>query len=187
MLSRLNNAIKKVEEAILSYSVLLMAFILIGSVLSRTFLNASWTFAEEVGQSLTIIVTFTGVSYCARTAKHITMSAVFDLLKPRYKKLFMLIISALSVVMMAYIGYLGYLYALKVFTLGRVSPSLRIPMYLIVAIVPIGFWLGALEYARTFMMNIRHDEVYLSSEVLMEDSNPLAAITSAKETSEIPG
>lgn len=160
--------ITKLEEFILSYSILLMALILIGSVLSRTLLNYSWTFAEEVGQSLTIIVTFIGVSYCAKKASHITMSAVFDLLNPKFKKIFMIVISGVSSVMMIYIAYIGLQYTLKVLELGRVTASLRIPMYLIVAIVPIGFILGAVEYARTFVLNLTRKQLYLSSEVVLD-------------------
>lgn len=160
--------ITRFEEFVLSYSILLMAFILIGSVLSRTFLNSSWTFAEEVGQSLTIIVTFMGVGYCAKKANHITMSAVFDLLNPKFKKIFMIIISGVSTVMMLYIAYISLQYTMKVLELGRVTPSLRIPMYLIIAIVPIGFVLGAIEYARTFILNITKKQLYLSTEVVLD-------------------
>lgn len=160
--------ITKFEEFILSYSILLMAFILIGSVLSRTLLNSSWTFAEEVGQSLTIIVTFMGVGYCAKKASHITMSAIFDLLKPKYKKMFMLVISCVSALMMLYIAFISYQYTMKVMELGRVTPSLRIPMYLIIAVVPVGFVLGAVEYARTFILNVTRKPLYLSSEVVLD-------------------
>lgn len=145
-----------------------MAFILIGSVLSRTFLNSSWTFAEEVGQSLTIIVTFMGVGYCAKKANHITMSAVFDLLNPKFKKIFMIIISGVSTIMMLYIAFISLQYTMKVLELGRVTPSLRIPMYLIIAIVPIGFVLGAIEYARTFILNVTKKQLYLSTEVVLD-------------------
>lgn len=160
--------ITKFEEFILSYSILLMAFILIGSVLSRTLLNSSWTFAEEVGQSLTIIVTFMGVGYCAKKASHITMSAIFDLLNPKFKKLFMLVISCVSALMMLYIAFISYQYTMKVMELGRVTPSLRIPMYLIIAVVPVGFVLGAIEYARTFILNVTRKQLYLSSEVVLD-------------------
>lgn len=160
--------ITRFEEFVLSYSILLMAFILIGSVLSRTFLNSSWTFAEEVGQSLTIIVTFMGVGYCAKKANHITMSAVFDLLNPKFKKIFMIIISGVSTIMMLYIAYISLQYTMKVLELGRVTPSLRIPMYLIIAIVPIGFVLGAIEYARTFILNVTKKQLYLSTEVVLD-------------------
>jgi len=160
--------ITRFEEFVLSYSILLMAFILIGSVLSRTFLNSSWTFAEEVGQSLTIIVTFMGVGYCAKKANHITMSAVFDLLNPKFKKIFMIIISGVSTIMMLYIAFISLQYTMKVLELGRVTPSLRIPMYLIIAIVPIGFVLGAIEYARTFILNVTKKQLYLSTEVVLD-------------------
>jgi len=160
--------ITRFEEFVLSYSILLMAFILIGSVLSRTFLNSSWTFAEEVGQSLTIIVTFMGVGYCAKKANHITMSAVFDLLNPKFKKIFMIVISGVSAVMMLYIAFISFQYTMKVLELGRVTPSLRIPMYLIIAIVPIGFILGAIEYARTFILNVTRKQLYLSTEVVLD-------------------
>lgn len=172
--------ITRFEEFVLSYSILLMAFILIGSVLSRTFLNSSWTFAEEVGQSLTIIVTFMGVGYCAKKANHITMSAVFDLLNPKFKKIFMIIISGVSTIMMLYIAYISFQYTMKVLELGRVTPSLRIPMYLIIAIVPIGFILGAIEYARTFILNVTRKQLYLSTEVVLDTDLKIIPPSDAK-------
>lgn len=155
---------EKIEEAILGYSVLLMAFVLIGSVLSRTLLNSSWTFAEEVGQTLTIIVTFVGIGYAAKKVKHITMSAIFDLLSEKGKKVFQLIISSVTSLCLFYLSYLGLQYTLKVYELGRVTPALRIPMYLIMAFVPLGFLLGAVEYGRTFIKNVREKDVYVSTQ-----------------------
>jgi TRAP-type C4-dicarboxylate transport system permease small subunit len=160
----IDKIVEKVEEAILGYSILLMAFILIGSVLSRTLLNSSWTFAEEVGQTLTIVVTFLGIGYAAKKAKHITMSAIFDLVGEKGKKIFQLIISSITSLCLFYLTYLGLRYTIKVFELGRVTPSLRIPMYLIMASVPLGFLLGAIEYARTFIKNIREKDIYISTQ-----------------------
>lgn len=160
----LDKIVEKVEEAILGYSVLLMAFILIGSVLSRTLLNSSWTFAEEVGQTLTIIVTFVGIGYAAKKVKHITMSAIFDLMNEKRKKVFQLVITSVTSLCLFYLTYLGLQYTMKVYELGRVTPALRIPMFLIMAFVPLGFLLGAIEYGRTFIKNIREKEVYVSTQ-----------------------
>lgn len=41
-------------------------------------------------------------------------------------------------------------------------------MYLIIAIVPIGFILGALEYGRTFILNVTKKQLYLSTEVVLD-------------------
>ncbi|MBB6214137.1 TRAP-type C4-dicarboxylate transport system permease small subunit [Anaerosolibacter carboniphilus] len=162
-----NKTLSKFEEIILSYSVILMAVVLIGSVISRSLFNRSWTFAEEVGQSLVIIVTFMGIGYAAKKAKHISMSAIFDLVKDKYKKMFIYVISSVTSISMFYLTYLGFQYVQKVQQLGRVTPALRIPMYLIITVVPIGFLLGGIEYARTFIINIKEKEIYLSSEKIL--------------------
>ncbi|MFZ5968362.1 MAG: TRAP transporter small permease [Bacillota bacterium] len=171
MIKFLNKTVTKVEEIILSYSIILMAVVLIGSVISRSLFNSSWTFAEEVGQSLVIIVTFMGIGYGAKKARHISMSAIFDLLSDKYKKIFMYVISSVTSASMFYLAYLGLQYTLKVQALGRVTPALRIPMYLIIAVVPIGFFLGAIEYARAFVVNIKEKDVYISSEITARGSD----------------
>lgn len=144
-----------------------MAIILIASVISRTLFNKSLTFGEELGQALVIVVTFLGVGYGARKARHISMSAIFDLLNEKYKKIFIYAISSGTSITMFYLAYLGARYTQSVYALGRVTPALRIPMYLIVVVVPIGFLMGAIEYAKTFIINIREKEVYLSSEKIL--------------------
>ncbi|PAB59242.1 TRAP transporter permease DctQ [Anaeromicrobium sediminis] len=156
--------LSKIEEAILSYSIIIMAIILIGNVFSRSVLNRSWTFAEELGQSLVIIVTFTGISYGAKKARHINMSALFDVIPVRGKKIFMYVISSVTSISMFYLAYLASIYVMKVKTLGRVTPALRIPIYLVYLIVPIGFFLGGIQYARNFWINVKEKEVYLSTE-----------------------
>jgi len=164
ILQQVDQFVTKLEEFLLSYAVLLMAVVLIGNVISRTIINRSWTFAEEVGQSLVIITTFVGISYAARKARHISMSTLIDIMPEKMRKVSVMIISFITSLALFYIGYLALEYTLKVQQLGRVSPALRIPMYLIIAFVPLGFFLGGLQYARTFVKNIREQEVYVSIE-----------------------
>jgi TRAP-type C4-dicarboxylate transport system permease small subunit len=176
-----NKTLSKFEEIILSYSIILMAVVLIGSVISRSLFNRSWTFAEEVGQSLVIITTFMGIGYAAKKAKHINMSAIFDLVNDKYKKMFMYVISSVTSISMFYLTYLGFQYVQKVQQLGRVTPALRIPIYLIIIIVPIGFLLGAIEYARTFMINIKEKDIYLSSEKILRQGNEEVGISESDD------
>lgn len=164
-------AITRCEEFILSYSVILMAIVLVGSVISRKVFNHSLSFSEEAGQTLTLIVTFLGIGYAAKKAKHITMSAIYDLVSDKYKKILTTIITGGTSIAMFYICYYGMLYTIKVHELGRVSPSMRIPMYLIVAVVPIGFFLGAIEYGRTFIKNLKEKEIWISTEETIRDYN----------------
>jgi C4-dicarboxylate transporter, DctQ subunit len=165
--------IEKIYEAIISFSILLMALILIGNVVSRTIFNTSWSFAEEVGQSLVIIVTFTGVGYCALKAKHINMSAIYDLAPRSIKKALMILNSGITSGIMFYLAFLGMQYAMRVKELGRVTPALRVPTYILCLVVAVGFSLAAIEYARTFYKNLTKKEIYISSTVTENSNNTL--------------
>jgi len=180
-----NKTLSKFEETFLSYSVIIMAILLIINVFARTIFNNSLGFSEEVGQSLLVVVTFMGIPYCAKKARHITMSIVFDMLNDKYKKMLMLVVSFFSAAAMFYFTSLGYKYMLKVQMLGRVTPSLRIPVYIIYAAVPLGFLLGAIEYTRTFIINLKEKEVYISSEKTMRvDDELLVTSVNNEELSE---
>ena len=161
-----DKTLSKFEEIVLSYSVIAMAVLLIVGVFMRTVMNSSLTFSEEVASALLVLVSFFGLGYCARKGRHITMSILFDMVSNKYKKVFMIVISFVSSLAMAYIGYLALKYVMSVQNLGRVTPALQIPIYLIYSVVPIGFFLGMIEYIRTFFMNIKDkNNFYLTSEI----------------------
>ncbi|TCU74053.1 TRAP-type C4-dicarboxylate transport system permease small subunit [Tissierella praeacuta] len=163
-----NKTISKIEETILSYTVIIMAIMLIVGVFMRAVLNSSLTFTEEIAQALLIVISFFGLEYCARKGRHITMSIVFDMVNNKYKKIFMYIISLFSSIAMTYFSYLAFKYVLSVKGLGRVTPALQIPIYLIYSVVPLGFLLGAIEYIRTLILNIKNRDLYLTSEIKVE-------------------
>ena len=124
-----NKTISKIEEIVLSYTVIIMAIMLIVGVFMRAVLNSSLTFTEEIAQALLIVISFFGLEYCARKGRHITMSIVFDMVNNKYKKIFMYIISLFSSIAMTYFSYLAFKYVLSVKGLGRVTPALQIPIY----------------------------------------------------------
>ena len=150
--------LEKIEKMIISLSVIAMSIILIGNVISRSVFNNSWTFAEEVGQFLIIAITFIGISYAARRNSHISMSALYDLLPPKMKRLLMLIISSFTSVTLYYLAYIATKYTIRVYELGKVTPALRVPMYLIIMIIPIGFLLGGIQYTRNALETIKEKQ-----------------------------
>lgn len=158
--------LSRFEEFVLSYSVILMAILLIVGVFMRNVMNSSLTFSEEIASALLILVSFFGLGYCARKGRHITMSIVFDMVSNKYKKLFMIVISLVSAIATAYITYLAIRYVLNVKSLGRVTPALQIPIYLIYSVVPFGFLLATIEYIRSFIFNIKDKyNFYITSDI----------------------
>ncbi|MPN06240.1 Ectoine TRAP transporter small permease protein TeaB [bioreactor metagenome] len=184
-LAKFNGYIKKFEEFILSYSILLMAIILVANVIGRLVFNHSLKFAEEAGSMLTLIVTFIGVSYCARVGRHIIMTVFFDIMPPKGKKLFLFISSSFTTACLLYLTYLSSNYIMGVYNTGRVTPALGLPMWIPYMFVPLGFLLGALQYLVILLLNITDKTSYhtcidpipdetADPEIFMMDREPMA-------------
>lgn len=176
--------VDRIFEFLLSFSVLGMAFILIAGVIARTVFNSSLTFTEEIGQCLNIAVTFLGIGYCAKQARHISMSVIYDFASLKIKKILSCFISFATGVIMFYLLYLSIYYVHSVYELEYISPALQIPMWIFYLSVPIGFLMAGVEYIRTFIRNIREkDEIYISS-ILKLGENIDEELAGVEEVSE---
>jgi TRAP-type C4-dicarboxylate transport system permease small subunit len=48
----------------------------------------------------------------------------------------------------------------------RLSSALQFPVYIVYSIIPIGLFMAAIQYSISFFMNIRHEEIYVSYDVI---------------------
>jgi len=156
--------IAKFEVFVLAYGVLLMAANSIANVAGRFFLSQSIYFSEELNQFLIVLITFVGLGYAARKGRHIRMSAVYDQLSDRNRKILMVIIATVTSAIMFVLAYYAFVYVSRVARLGKVTPSLQLPLYLTYVWVPIGFFITGLQYVLTVVSNLRHPDIYLSYE-----------------------
>lgn len=168
----LNKKVRKFEEFLISYGIIIMSVILVANVISRVGFNQSIQAAEELGQFLIVLVTFIGTSYAARMGKHITMSALIDSIPRKFKKPYIYVTSTISTVLLLWLGYLGTLYVLRIMESGRITPSLQFPMWILYIFVPLGFFLASLQYLVTIVVNIQDKEhIYIGSERTMSESD----------------
>lgn len=168
----LNKKIRKFEELIISYGIIVMSIVLVANVFSRVFLNSSIQAAEEIGQILIVMVTFIGISYAARMGKHITMSAVIDSIPRKFKKIYIYFTSSVSTVLLWWLGYLGTLYVNRIMGSGRITSSLQFPMWILYIFVPLGFFLASLQYLVTIVVNIKDkDNIYIGSERTLSEAD----------------
>lgn len=158
--------ISKFEEFMLAIGVAAMAINTIAAVISRFVFNDSLTFTDELNMIFIILVTFAGLSYAARAGRHIRMSAIYDMLSSKIRKLFMIVMSGVTAGFMFFLAYYSCMYISDVYDSGRILPSLGFPVFYIYLWVPIGFVITGLQYAFTVVKNIRENDVYLSSTVL---------------------
>ncbi len=175
----INNLISKIEVFILSWSIIFISIILISNSLGRVVFSRTLSFAEEMGQLLILILTFWGASNGARLGRHISMTAVFDAVPFKLKKIFLYVLLTGTSACLFYLTYLSIGYVFKVYTLGRVTPALFIPSWIIYSVMPLGFFLTAIQYLLTFCLNIKHkDTLYIGSEEKIDNTNKNESISS---------
>jgi len=163
ILKIVGRAVDYFEVTVLSVGVFLLAALLIANVIARNFFRSIY-YAEEVSMILVIFITFVGVSYAVRKARHIRMGAIFDSLPPKPQKVLLIIIAAYSAIVMFLMAYYSYEYVATARMTLQVTPSLRIPYWMTVVIVVLGFASAGIQYIRTIIKNFMEKEVWLSPE-----------------------
>lgn len=154
----IDQGLKWLEIVLVAGSTLTMAIVLAGNFISRNLLGASWLFAEEVGSFMLIVQCFAGMAYCSRYGRHIRMSALFDLLPPKYRRAVMILICVVTAVFLAYLGYLGVIWVMRTYASGKVSSVLRLPLWIVYLVIPFGCFMSVFQYFITGIKNVRDRE-----------------------------
>lgn len=164
ILARIDAVIGRIEILILSWGIIAMAVNTIANVLGRYVFHQSIYFSEELNVFLVLIVTFMGLGYATRRGIHIRMSAIYDVLPQRLRKVLMIVIAIVTSVMMAILAWYALQYVIKVASRGRVTPALQVPLYLTYVWVVLGLALTSLQYLFTALRNLDFSEpdVYIS-------------------------
>lgn len=159
LLRGIDHVWEKIEQAILSLTVIAMSLMLIGNALSRSFFNKSWAFTDEVGKTGVVVLTFIGIGYAARKSMHIEMSGFYDMLSKRWQRFLSMIIQFGSALVLGFLTYLSFQYIHHLYTLGQVTTILRFPLYITMSVIPIGFLLGVIRYIVDFVKTIISKDV----------------------------
>ena len=162
----IDTTISRIESFFLAVGVLLMALNTVANVVGRFVLGSSIFFSEELNRILIIMITFAGISYAARHGRHIRMSAIYDAMPPRLRKILMIVIALVTALFMFGLCYYSVTYIGTQAARGRVLPSLQIPVWIILVWVPVGFFMTGMQYLLTAIKNMTSKDIYLSTSVL---------------------
>jgi C4-dicarboxylate transporter DctQ subunit len=165
--SRINKIVGAIVNAFEVWSLMLcmgvLTALLIVNVIAREFFVSIY-FAEEIAEFLIIFVTFVGVSYGVRKARHIRMGAFFDMMNPKLEKIFMIAIATVSSVVMFIMAYVSYEYVITAMKRGHETGALRLPYWYFYAIMPVGFFMAGIQYIRTIIKNLTEKDTWMSPE-----------------------
>ncbi|WP_320033478.1 TRAP transporter small permease [Halarcobacter sp.] len=158
-----DNILGKFEGLMLAAGVIAMAVTTIAAVISRFIFNDALTVTDELNMIFIVIVTFAGLSYAARNGRHIRMSAIYDAMPTKQRKIAMIFISLITSIFMFILAKYSYGYIIEVYESGRILPALGIPVFYVYLWVPIGFTVTGLQYFFTVIKNFSESDVYLST------------------------
>jgi C4-dicarboxylate transporter DctQ subunit len=173
IIDTIDSRIAKLEEFIMAVGIILMAVNTIANVISRFIFNHSIIFAEELNSTFILLVTFAGMGYAARHGRHIRMSAIYDAMPDKVRKILMTIIVSVTAIFMLILAYYSVQYIYHVYSKGRVMPALGVPVYITYLWVPVGFFITGIQYALTAVKNFREKEIYLSTDLLEREAQEI--------------
>lgn len=158
----LDGLVERLEQFILAVGIIAMAAINIANAIGRTMLAHSLTFTEEVNQILLIVITFMGIGYAARIGRHIRMTAIYDQLRGKPRKALQILCTAGTAVLLFLLAYYATVFVANQMDFGGSTPALGIPWYAVNLVVPVGFFLGGLQFALAALRNLITPGVHTS-------------------------
>ena len=153
VLAVFDRAIGVLERLVIGATVLAMAFLMSAHVVGQLVFDQGIPGTYEVTEMLIVVMTFVGVSYAARHARHIRMSALYEQLHGAARKGLLMLICAGTAALMFYFAWKSGQYVLEIHGRGRVSSSLGGPMWIVYLALPAGFGLAGVQYLLTLARN----------------------------------
>jgi TRAP-type C4-dicarboxylate transport system permease small subunit len=162
LLGAIDRGLGMLEATVVAGCVLAMAALMSAHVVGNLLFRQGVPGTYEVTEMLIVVITFIGVSYAARHARHISMSAIYEQLSGRLRKALLITLCLGTAVLMFYFAYKSMEYVLVLQERGRTSAALHIPMWMVYLALPIGFSLAGIQYLLTVLRNLFSDDIYRS-------------------------
>jgi C4-dicarboxylate transporter DctQ subunit len=144
-LSRFDRALTVVENVLAASALALATLIAIVAVILRTFFNEIIFWSEEAIIYLVIYSTFLGAVITLRHNEHVNVDLLPMVLKGRARKAIELLGALALLVYLALVGYFAWVLITEPVSRLTVTPSLKLPLWVVELALPIGFTLMLLR------------------------------------------
>lgn len=142
----INKYLSIFEDSMLVFGILSAAVVLFINVVLRNVFESSLVWAEEYAKFAIMWITFGGCGAAVRAKAHMRITALYDVIGPRGKKLLDIFTSLIGVLFAAFMVYYGIQLNITVIETAQVSPTMLLPMWIIYCSVPIGAVLMVLRF-----------------------------------------
>ena len=146
------NFIDNFEEKILTILLPIMVIVVFAATFFRFTKLMIIPWSEELARYIMVWIIFLGIGVGAKTNSHFTVDNLVNALPKSTHKAFFIIRSAIIIGFCGVIIYISIGFINSLMSMGQVSPSLQIPMWIAYAAVPVGM---VLMIVRTIQYVVR--------------------------------
>lgn len=172
--------LKRLDEWLIAIMLAAMTLLTFSQVVMRYVFNSGFTWAVELTTILFACMIFIGISYGVRVGAHIGVDALVKLLPPKPRRVVSFIAVVLCLVYAGMVIYGSMEYVLKMKEAGIELEDMAIPMWIVRAILPLGFILLVLRFLPVLVNLVtgKSDRLHLADEV--EEALKLKAMEANK-------
>jgi C4-dicarboxylate transporter DctQ subunit len=152
---RFDRVLTRIENVLAASALGLATIIAIVAVLLRYLFGIFLFWSEEAIIYLIIYSTFLGAVITLRHNEHVNVDIFGAFLKARGKRAFAVLAAAITVVYLVCIGFFAWLLLFEPFSTSTITPSLKLPLWVVEAAVPIGLTLMLLRALEILVRNAR--------------------------------
>ena len=147
MLKKVLKAITAAEYAVTGFLFVAALTVLFLNVIFRrvSFLPA-FDFAEEFMRYCSVWITFIGLSICAEEDSHVGVDIVYQLSKPKMRKVLKILCMFAAFLFCAFFTISCWNYVRMAWTNHQKSPVMQVPLWAIYTALPIGAFLSTVHY-----------------------------------------
>lgn len=115
--------------------------------------SLSWS--EELARYMFIWLVYIGISYGAKTMKHLKIEAFLKIFPPKARPIVEIVGDVLFLLFALFIVYTSFKLTQAQITIGQKSPALKIPMAAVYAAPMVGFILTFIRQIQTITYRIK--------------------------------
>lgn len=165
VLRKLEKGLTVIEENALSIGIIGMMVVLILNFLGRYLFGIGVAWTEEIGKLCMVLVTYMGLSYVTRLARHINMTILTERMHQKYQRILQILLNLTSGAFFCYLFCSAIRYAFIVKGTGRVTTTLRMPVYVFICMMAVGFLFTAARFLQIGILNILNpNDVYFAAD-----------------------
>lgn len=127
--------VESIVVALVMTAMLVLCFL---GVISRYVLHFSFSFTEELVCAMFVLLSTMGGALASKENGHYTLDLITGLMKPKTKKFFMILDTALTILAAGALLFTGLTMVQSQMRIGSVSVALKIPNWIFGAFVPFG-------------------------------------------------